>query len=70
MYVTNFVFFLGLGIATASWIFLLFSIILVVGCFAFVNVEEQGCLQKYGDSYHEYMNRTPRFIGIPKSGEK
>ena len=70
MYVTNFVFFLGLGIATASWVFLLFSIVLVVGCFAFVNVEEQGCLQKYGDAYREYMNRTPSFIGIPKSGTK
>ena len=69
MYVTNFVFFLGLGIATASWIFLLFSIVLVVGCFAFVNVEEQGCLQKYGDAYREYMNRTPSFIGIPKAGK-
>ena len=69
MYVTNFVFFLGLGIATASWIFLLFSIVLVVGCFAFVNVEEQGCLKKYGDTYREYMNRTPRWIGIPKSAE-
>jgi len=67
MYVTIFVFFLGLGIATASWLFLLFFIIFVVGCFAFTNVEEQGCLKKYGNSYREYMNKTPRWIGIPKS---
>jgi len=70
MYVTIFIFFLGLGIATASWIFLLFFIVFVVGCFASINVEEQGCLQKYGDSYREYMNKTPRWIGIPKSGGK
>ncbi len=69
MYVTIFVFLLGLGIATASWIFLLFFIVFVVGCVAFANVEEQGCLQKYGDAYHEYMNRTPRWIGMPKSGK-
>ena len=70
MYVTIFIFFLGLGIATASWIFLLFFIVFVVGCFAFVNVEEQGCLKKYGDTYREYMNRTPRWIGVPKVGAK
>jgi len=48
----------------------LFSIVLVVGCFAFVNVEEQGCLKKYGDTYREYMNRTPRWIGVPKGKSK
>jgi len=66
MYVTLFIFLLGLGIATASWIFLLLSIIFAVGCIVFVNIEEQGCLDKYGDTYREYMNRTPRWIGIPK----
>jgi len=32
--------------------------------------EERFCLEKYGDAYREYMNRTPRYIGIPKSKEK
>jgi len=32
-----------------------------------VIVEERFCLEKYGDAYREYMNRTPRWIGIPKS---
>ena len=67
MYVTMFVFFLGMGIVTASWVLLLLFIVFVVGCVVFVNVEEQSCLQKYGDSYREYMNRTPRWIGLPKS---
>lgn len=68
MYVTMFVFLLGLGIVTASWVLLLLFIVFVVGCVVFTNVEEQGCLQKYGDSYRAYMNRTPRWIGIPKLG--
>jgi len=34
---------------------------------AFIYFEEQSCLEKYGDAYHEYMDRTPRYIGIPKS---
>ena len=67
MYVTMFVFLLGLGIVTASWVLLLLFIVFVVGCVVFVNVEEQGCLQKYGDSYREYMSKTARWIGIPKS---
>ena len=68
MYVTMFVFFLGLGIVTASWVLLLLFFVFVVGCVVFANVEEQSLLKKYGDSYREYMNRTPRWIGIPKSG--
>jgi len=32
-----------------------------------VVAEERGCLETYGDEYKEYMNRTPRWIGIPKS---
>jgi len=65
MYVSMFVFLLGLGIVTASWVLLLLFIIFVVGCVVFVNVEEQSCLDKYGDAYREYMDRTPRWIGIP-----
>ncbi|MBA7624306.1 hypothetical protein ES703_31713 [subsurface metagenome] len=69
MYVTMFVFLLGLGIVSASWVLLLLFIVFVVGCVVFVNIEEQSCLDKYGDSYREYMNRTPRWIGIPKAGK-
>jgi protein-S-isoprenylcysteine O-methyltransferase Ste14 len=67
MYMAMFVFFIGLGIATASWIILLCAILLMVGCVAFAKAEEQGCIDKYGNAYREYMNRTPRWIGLPKS---
>jgi steroid 5-alpha reductase family enzyme len=70
MYVTAFVFFLGVSIATASWVFLLFTILLIAASFYFAPIEEQSCLEKYGDAYREYMNRTPRYIGIPKSEAK
>jgi protein-S-isoprenylcysteine O-methyltransferase Ste14 len=70
MYVTAFVFFLGVSIATASWVFLLFTILLTAASFYFAPLEEQSCLEKYGDTYREYMNRTPRYIGIPKSSGK
>ena len=70
MYVTSFIFFLGLSIATASWVFLLFTILLIAASFYFAPLEEQSCLEKYGDAYREYMNKTPKYLGIPKSEAK
>jgi protein-S-isoprenylcysteine O-methyltransferase Ste14 len=32
-----------------------------------IGAEERFLLEKYGDVYREYLNRTPRWIGIPKS---
>jgi protein-S-isoprenylcysteine O-methyltransferase Ste14 len=70
MYATALVFFLGVSIATASWVFLLFTILLIAASFYFAPLEEQSCLDKYGEVYREYMDRTPRYIGIPKFGGK
>jgi protein-S-isoprenylcysteine O-methyltransferase Ste14 len=70
MYVTMFVFFLGLGILTASWVMLLLFVVLVTGCVVYANVEERSCIEKWGDDYREYISRTPRWIGIPKAETK
>ncbi len=67
MYVSEFVFFLGLGIATASWLFLLIGVFFTVVSIASAKEEEKITLEKYGDAYHKYINRTPKWIGIPKS---
>jgi protein-S-isoprenylcysteine O-methyltransferase Ste14 len=69
MYVTEVFIFLGASIMSASWVFLLFAIISGVGVTRpyFVKIEEAQCLGHYGAAYREYMNRTPRWIGIPKS---
>jgi protein-S-isoprenylcysteine O-methyltransferase Ste14 len=68
-YLTEILMFIGVGIASASWIFLLFSIVYSVFMLSFASSEERFCLEKYGNAYREYMNRTPRYIGVPKSGE-
>ena len=70
MYVTMFVFFLGLGILTASWVMLLLFAVFVIGCVVYADVEERSCVEKWGDAYRDYMDRTPRWIGIPKSAIK
>jgi protein-S-isoprenylcysteine O-methyltransferase Ste14 len=72
MYVTMFLLLLGVSIASVSWVFLLFTIMFGVGVTRpySVKVEEAQCLGHYGAAYREYMNRTPRWLGIPKSGKK
>ena len=69
MYVAEVFLFLGVSIISASWVFLLLTIILGVGVTRpyFVKVEEAECIGHYGAAYLEYMNRTPRWLGIPKS---
>jgi protein-S-isoprenylcysteine O-methyltransferase Ste14 len=70
VYVTSFLLFIGLGIASASWILLLLSFVYITMLFIFLVPEEQFCLKHYGDAYREYMDRTPRWLGLPKSGKK
>jgi protein-S-isoprenylcysteine O-methyltransferase Ste14 len=67
IYLTMFLRFVGVGIASASWVFLLFSASFLVAVVISVSSEERDTLEKYGDSYRGYINRTPRWIGIPKS---
>lgn len=68
MYVTMVLLFLGVSIISASLVFLLFTIIAGVGVTRtyFVKLEEAIILGYYGYAYLEYMNRTPRWLGIPK----
>ncbi|MBA7528660.1 hypothetical protein ES705_20848 [subsurface metagenome] len=67
MYVTLPLIFIGTGIASASWLFLLLSIILIITHFYNAIPEERECLEVYGNAYREYMDRTSRWVGIPKS---
>lgn len=58
--------FIGISIAAASWLFLLASAVSIVLFGVTIFGEERGCCELYGDSYREYMNRTPRWIGAPR----
>jgi len=59
--------FAGVGIAAASWVFLLVAIVYVIAPLFWVAAEERHLLKLYGDAYRKYRDRTPRWIGIPKS---
>jgi len=67
-YFGGFLIYLGIGIVCASWVFLLFAVAWIVMWHIAVPAEERSLLKKYGDSYRDYMNRTNRWIGIPKAG--
>ena len=65
-YVTEVLLLFGVSMISASWVFLLFPIIISAGAAHFIKIEEAFTLGHYGKIYSEYMNRTPRWIGIPK----
>lgn len=58
--------YIGIGIACASWIYLLCGFVWIVTWHFGVIEEERILFEKYGEPYRQYMNRTPRWIGFPK----
>jgi protein-S-isoprenylcysteine O-methyltransferase Ste14 len=70
IYFSAFLMYVGIGVACASWIFLLCGVAWIIIWHITVKAEEHFLLEKYGDTYREYMNRTPRWIGMPKSEKR
>jgi len=66
MYLATFIICLGTGIASASFIFILLSLIIAICLYYEALLEEKYCLMKYGDLYKVYMNIVPRWFGIFK----
>jgi len=60
----------GLGIACSSWLYLLLTVVLTILLNANLSAEERYCLYRFGDDYRKYKNKTPRWIGIPKSEKR
>jgi steroid 5-alpha reductase family enzyme len=61
---------IGLGIICSSWLYLLLTLVLLILLNENLSAEERYCLYRYGDSYREYRNKTPRWIRIPKARTK
>ena len=67
IYFGGFLMYIGVGIACASWVVLLCAVLWLVLFHIVVPTEERFLVEKYGGAYQEYMNSTPRWIGIPRS---
>ena len=70
IYMALFLIIISVSIMSFSWIFLLIVIIIIIHLLLAAPAEEQYCLKKYGKEYQDYLERTPRWIGLPKSGVK
>jgi protein-S-isoprenylcysteine O-methyltransferase Ste14 len=68
LYLASLLIYFSVGIASASWVFLLVFVVQSVFIRIAAVGEERFCLEKYGDAYREYIDRTPRWLGLPKSG--
>jgi protein-S-isoprenylcysteine O-methyltransferase Ste14 len=68
MYLASLLIYFSVGISSASWVFLLILVIQSVSMRIAAVEEERYCLEKYGAAYREYMDRTPRWLGLLKSG--
>jgi protein-S-isoprenylcysteine O-methyltransferase Ste14 len=66
LYFGGFLVYLGVGIACASWLYLLFAFAWIILWHIVLPTEERDLVDKYGDAYREYLKRTPKWIGIPK----
>ena len=70
LYLASMLIYFSVGIASASWVFLSIFVVQSVSI-RIAAVEEEGfCLEKYGESYREYIDKTPRWLGLPKSKGK
>ncbi len=67
MYVGTFFTNVGISMTCLSWIFLIVTIVTIILEHNIVIGEERTCLKQYGDAYREYVNNTPKWIGLPKS---
>ena len=66
MYISFFFTYIGIGLISNSWIFLIITFVYIMIIMLEVKNEEKLCLKKYGDKYKNYMKKTPRWIGLKK----
>ena len=69
LYLASLLIYLSIGIASASWVFLLVLVVQSVSIRIAAVEEERYCLGKYGEAYCGYIDKTPRWLGLPKPPE-
>ena len=59
---SSFLAWIGVGLATASWIIILTTTVGTLLMHNSVLAEERLCLAKYGEAYRKYMQKVPRYF--------
>ena len=70
MFIGWFLLYFGIAIASVSWVYVLITVFFIFNSAYLSPYEEAITLRHYGKDYEEYMKRTPRWIGLPKSEKK
>jgi protein-S-isoprenylcysteine O-methyltransferase Ste14 len=67
IYLSGFLMYLSIAICCASWLVLFCAVLWIAFWHIVVPTEERLLIERYGETYREYMNKTPGWIGIPKA---
>jgi len=70
MFIGFFLVYVGISIACITWVYMVLTILFILSVQYLSPFEEAITLGQYGKAYKEYMKRTPKWIGFPKSEEK
>ncbi|MCK4464663.1 MAG: isoprenylcysteine carboxylmethyltransferase family protein [Bacteroidales bacterium] len=62
MYTALFTFFIAGSLISANWLFILLTMVVIVGLYIRIGKEEIMMIEKFGDEYRDYMKRTGRFL--------
>ena len=64
MQIMAIVMWIGIGIASGVWLLVIFAFLLGVLSYPSLKAQERFCIDKYGEDYLEYIERTPRYLLI------
>jgi protein-S-isoprenylcysteine O-methyltransferase Ste14 len=64
VYVSSAIMFFGAGLISNSWTFLGFSLLVGISHMNNALVEERICLETFGEEYRQYLENTPRWLGL------
>jgi protein-S-isoprenylcysteine O-methyltransferase Ste14 len=67
MFIGWFILYFSIGITCNSWVYIVITLLFILITAYLSPFEEAITLGHYGKPYKEYMERTPRWIGLPKS---
>lgn len=70
MYLATFLICVGSGFAAASGLFVVLSGLMGAAFKHEATIEERYCRERYGRFYQDYMEKTPRFLGMPRKVKK
>jgi protein-S-isoprenylcysteine O-methyltransferase Ste14 len=70
MFIGFFLVYFGIAIACISWVYLVITFFYILSMYYLSPFEEAITLGHYGKAYKDYMKRTPKWIGLPKTGKK